>query len=599
MYGENEYVNDNHSKLDKKTKTKYNSPIYNFIISFIIHIYYLLIFLVFIYSIIIYNNQIFNSGIFDNIISDGGGYCSPFIERSSSNDNLETSTSKNEYSNISLFNLIKFDYIDTNINNNCNPENSKKDIDISFETGEHTYGYGLVSFNKKYIDYLYYFFNNKYINLSNLICYIKYNNNSYAYNDNLISYSLRNWWLLNIVWVFIDLVIALPIMFSIDTIRKSLVYNILIYNLIYKSLYNYINEGLILLIFGLLFVYYQTLCFSLLILFPCFITGITFFIVFIYNLFFQTYHYIMYSIEIFKKLMEKTNDSKKPISTAIKYGPLYIIRLLGTFLKIIIVFFMMFNVYTCFSPFILIFFIIYTLIFLYIIMPGWFKGNTLNTSKTSKTSKNILKDLKENTSIDTSNYVNIEENYSLISVWKGISYKQRYIYLLLVIIFLIDFVGSDIIDKFYSYLVALVVFLIILFLGYFFNLLTCYPDQSETIQTGGGNFFTDFLLNRINKVSFKKNKFYIEYIDYFSKENPLSILNRYKLHFNKKTCNKTIDSMSIVTQFEVMFNKIFPNNTPSTAPSTPSTAPSTPPSTPSTAPLSPHSPSTDSQPTKN
>ena len=59
--------------------------------------------------------------IFDNIISDGWGYCSPFIERSSSNDNLETSTSKNEYSNISLFNLIKFDYIDTNINNNCNP----------------------------------------------------------------------------------------------------------------------------------------------------------------------------------------------------------------------------------------------------------------------------------------------------------------------------------------------------------------------------------------------------------------------------------------------------------------------------------------------
>ena len=62
MYGEDESTNDynNDSRLDEKTKVKYNSPIYNFFISFIIHICYLLIFLVFIYSIIIYNNKVFN-----------------------------------------------------------------------------------------------------------------------------------------------------------------------------------------------------------------------------------------------------------------------------------------------------------------------------------------------------------------------------------------------------------------------------------------------------------------------------------------------------------------------------------------------------------
>ena len=563
MYSEDENVNNynNDSKLDKKTKVKYNSPIYNFFITFIIHICYLLFFLLFIYSIIIYNNQIFNSGVFDNIISTNkGGYCFPFNNNKSK---------ENDYSNISLFNLIKFDYIDENIINKCDPTKYKENIDISGETGEYTYGYGLVSFNKKYINYLYYFFG---INLSDYISYIKYNDNSYAYNDNLISFShLRgNYPFIDFFWVIIDLGIALPIMFSIDTIKKSLVYNIIVYNLIYKTLYNFINEGLILLIVGFLFVYYPSLIVTLLLFFPLCITGITFFLVFIYNLFFQMYHYILYSIEIFKKLMVKTHDTYKndgKISKFFKnifyYSIFFLIRLIGTLLKIIIVFFMMFNVYTCFSPFILIFFIIYTLIFLYIIMPVWFKGNTL------KKDKNILDELTnsylQKEPKDINEYLNSEENYSLISVWKGISYKQRYIYLLLVIIFLIDFVNADIIDKLYSYLVALGVFLIILFLGYFFNLLICKPPttitekelQNEELQKGGGNFFTNFLLNRLNNKTSRKNKFYIDYIDYFSKENPISILKQYKLVFNKNICDQQISDMSSVTQFEDMFNRIF------------------------------------------
>jgi hypothetical protein len=61
----------------------------------------------------------------------------------------------------------------TNINNNCKTDNKKKNIDISVDTGEHTYGYGLVSFKKKYVKYLYSFFD-KYINLSNWIYYIEY-----------------------------------------------------------------------------------------------------------------------------------------------------------------------------------------------------------------------------------------------------------------------------------------------------------------------------------------------------------------------------------------------------------------------------------------
>jgi len=69
MYGENENDCNNVSKLDKKTKTKYNNPIYNFCISFIIHICYLLLFLVSVYSFLIYNNYIFNFFIFYYIIS--------------------------------------------------------------------------------------------------------------------------------------------------------------------------------------------------------------------------------------------------------------------------------------------------------------------------------------------------------------------------------------------------------------------------------------------------------------------------------------------------------------------------------------------------
>jgi hypothetical protein len=697
MYGENENDNDynDDSKLDKKTKIKYNSPIYNFFISFIIHICYLLIFLVFIYSVLIYNNQIFNSGVFDNIISKDGGYCSPFLERSYKKDTKsEEVNPKDEYSNISLFNLIKFDYIDTNINNNCNSDNNKKKIDISVETDEHTYGYGLVTFKKKYVNYLYYFFNNflnKNINLSNWIYYIKYNNTSYAYNDNLITYSIRSWWILDAFWVLIDLGIALPIMFCIDTIRKSLVYNILIYKLIYTTLYNYINEGLLLLIFGFLFVYYPSLMLSLLFIFPCFITGITFFVVFIYNLFFQTYHYIMYSIEIFKKLMKNTEKSSKPYALMIKYWPLYCIRLLGTFLKIIIVFFMMINMYSCISPFFVTFFIVYTLIFLYIIIPVSFRGNTLNKDKNilnkissmvgggkddpagigstgvsssvedstgvssdvegssgidptkvdpagvssdvegsfgidptkvdpagvssdvegssvegssvegssvegstvegstvegstvegstvegssgvssedgldeSSSIENVIQPTilptvikQDSKQIDISNYVNDKEDYSLVNIWKGIVYKQRYIYLLVVIIFLIDFVGADIIDQVYSYLVALGVFLIILFFGYFFNLLICKPPPTPpttttgsiemvNIQHGGGNYFTDFLLNKFKNITSRKNEFFIDYINYFSKENPITILNKYKSYFKTNTCNTTINNMSLI-----------------------------------------------------
>ena len=656
MYGEDESTNDynNDSKLDQKTKVKYNSPIYNFFISFIIHICYLLIFLVFIYSIIIYNNQVFNSGVFDNIISTGGGFCSPFLERTYYKDKSEVDSkpkdtfTENEYSNISLFNLIKFDYIDTNINNNCDPETYKQDIDISVETGDHTYGYGLVSFKKKYVKYLYSFFGEYDINLSNFIYFINYKKKSYAYNDNLISYSgIRDWFVIDLFWVIIDLGIALPIMFSIDTIRKSLVYNIIIYNLIYKTLYKYTNEGLLLLILGFLYVYYPSLIVSLLIIFPCFITGITFFIVFIYNLFFQTYHYILYSVEILKKLMEITYDSYKNNGNISKlwnnifwYGFFFCIRIIGTLLKIIIVFFMMINMYSGISSFVVPFFIAYTLIFLYIIIPTCFRGNTLKKDKnilddiyslvkedSEKSSTESLTDsLKESSARDSltggvkgdmtdsstessgnlsqhdinvqessnkhvinpvilpsnitensnkiniSDYVNDKEDYSLVNVWKGIVYQQRYIYILIVIIFLIDFVGAEIIDKVYSYLVAFGVFLIVLLFGYFFNLLICKPPPPKIIepgeiemteitkqpdeQNGGGNFFTDFLLNKFKKFTSRKNEFFIDYINYFNKENPITILNKYNSYFKTSTCNRTINDMSYIQDIQFIIDTI-------------------------------------------
>ena len=538
--------------------------------------------------------------------------------------------------------MIKFDYIDTNINNNCDPENNKQDIDISVETGDHTYGYGLVSFKKKYVKYLYSFFGDYDINLSNFIYFINYKKKSYAYNDDLISYSgIRNWFLLDFFWVVIDLGIALPIMFSIDTIRKSLVYNIIIYNLIYKTLYKYTNEGLLLLILGFLYVYYPTLIVTLLIIFPCFITGITFFIVFIYNLFFQTYHYILYSVEIFKKLMEITFDSYKSNANISKffkdiylYGLLFFFRIIGTLLKIIFVFFMMINMYSCISSFVVPFFIAYTLIFLYIIIPVFFKGNTLKKDKNilddiyslvkedseKSSTESLAESLKESSAADSltggvkgdmtdsstessgtlsqhdinvqessnkhvinpvilptnitensnkiniSDYVNDKEDYSLVNVWKGIVYQQRYIYILIVIIFLIDFVGADIIDKVYSYLVAFGVFLIVLLFGYFFNLLICKPPPPKTdelgniemtdIQKGGGNFFTDFLLNRFKKITSRKNEFFIDYINYFSKENPITFLNKYNSYFKTSTCNRTINDMSYIQGIQFIIDTI-------------------------------------------
>ena len=625
MYGEDENVNDynNDSRLDEKTKVKYNSPIYNFFISFIIHICYLLIFLVFIYSILIYNNKVFNSGVFDNIISTDGGFCSPFLERTyykvkSEVDSKPKDTfTENEYSNISLFNLIKFDYIDTNINDNCDPETYKQDIDISVETGDHTYGYGLVSFKKKYVKYLYSFFGDYDINLSNFIYFINYKvknkknkKNSYAYNDDLISYSgIRNLPLLDGFWVLIDLGIALPIMFSIDTIRKSLVYNIIVYNLIYKTLYKYTNEGLLLLILGFLYVYYPSLIVTLLFGVPCLITGITFFIVFIYNLFFQTYHYILYSVEIFKILMKKTFDTyknnaplSKSINNALWYSPIFCIRLIGTLLKVIIVFFMMINMYSGISSIVVPFFILYTLVFLYFIIPIYFRGNTLKKDKnilddiyslvkedseksstenlkvdssTESSEEGLTEDSTEITSpnitensnkINISDYVNDKEDYSLVNVWKGIVYQQRYIYILVVIIFLIDFVGAEIIDKVYSYLVAFGVFLIVLLFGYFFNLLICKPPPPKTdelgniemndIQKGGGNFFTDFLLNKFKKITSRKNEFFIDYINYFNKENPITILNKYNSYFKTSTCNRTINDMSYIQGIQFIIDTI-------------------------------------------
>ena len=682
MYGENESDNNSNCKcdssdLDKKTENKYNSPVQKvstWVTTFIIHIGYLLIYLLFIYSVIIFNNQVFKSGVFDNIISPNGGYCAPFLEipqDKSLEPTIVTSKKNSEYSNISIFNLVKFDYVEENISN-CNEKNDG----ITTETGDHTYGYGGVSFKKKYVDYLYYIYYNKYFNLSKCIQFVKYNDTSYAYDDNIWGSFFRNFIGLRWVWVLIDLFIALPLMFFVDTTRKFLAYNIVVYTIIYKGLYNYINEGLLLLILGFLFVYYPVVTIMLLLGFPFIISGFTFFLVFLYNLFFQFYHYAMYSLKILNELTSITHKRlKKPIYQNTTGNIIYGFRLLGTILKLIIVFFMMIQFYIYLSPPVVAIVVVYTLVFLYIIIPFKFRGNTLNkeqfqdfinkenpndkkvggdpskptkvvessqttpsdathlnpsqttsdvpsdttpsqtTSDTtpSQTTSDTIPldpsqttpdtipldpsqttpvatsqatpvatsqatpvassqaipiassdDKNDNKKIDISTMVNDNDNedYSIINIWKGLVYKQRYLYLLITIIFVMDLSLSEIIDKKYNYvnyLIGLVILLIMLFLGYFFNLLICKNSNKEiqqvveipTAEMVGGGYITKFF----EKKSSRKNTFLIDVINNFSEKNPLSIIKN--VEFKTHKCNLKIENNSYVKTFEEMFHTVF------------------------------------------
>ena len=693
MYGENESDSNNckcdSSNLDKKTDNKNTSPVHKLYVwftSFIIHIGYLLIYLLFIYSVIIFNNQIFNSGVFDNIISTSiknGGYCAPFLENPEHKSLQPTivNPEEDEYSNISLFNLIKFDYVQENIDN-CNNTKSEKKNDITTETGDHTYGYGGVSFKKKYVNYLYYIYYNKYFNLSKLIKFIKYNDTSYAYDDNLWGTAFRHFIPFRFVWIILSLCIAVPLMFLVDTTRRFLAYNILVYTFIYKCLYNYINESLLLVILGFLFIYYPTVTILLLLGFPFMISGITFFLVFIYNLFFQIYHYTMCSLKILNELTEQTNKRyKSELSKNFFGGIIYLFKLIGTILKIIIVFFMMIQAYIFLAQPILVFVVGYTLIFLYIIIPFNFRGNILNKEKfqdfinkekekekivggtgtgpvnltrekvesenenplnpapdktvatttdktvatttapttdktvatttattttptTTAAATNLTSDQthadeqlnidptitipivqliennspidaiaireededeKNKTVINISKIVNDNKNedYSIINIWKGLLYKQRYLYLMITIIFIIDLSLSEIIDKKYNYvnyLIGLVMLLAMLFAGYFFNLLICKPPSEETKEPSprpmsvmeGGGYITKFF----EKKTYRKNSFWIDNINNFSEKNPLTIIkDNIKVETNK--CNLTIENNSYVKSFEEMFLTIF------------------------------------------
>ena len=300
MYGEDETFDNKNSlsNLDQRNESNYNSPLYTFCISFLIHIIYLLLFLFLIYSVIIYHSQIFNSGLFDNTFNNVlfGGYCSPFssvIPPNPTTSSMATPSPSNEEIFISIFNLIKFDYMDKNIEDDCNdnttsassdPDTKNKSNTIVVENdSDYRFSYGLVTFDKKYINYLYKYFG---FNLSSGISFTNYKDSDnivYSYNDNLGLGSLRNIWGLNILWVISDLIFCLPIMFCLDTIRKAFVYNIVIYIIIYKLVYKYFSEGFLLLILGFAFIYYPTSTISFLFSIPCFISGIVFCLVFLCN----------------------------------------------------------------------------------------------------------------------------------------------------------------------------------------------------------------------------------------------------------------------------------------------------------------------------
>ena len=412
-----------------------------------------------IFSVIIFHSQIFNSGLFDNIINNTlfGGYCSPFLKIKKDDDNgVDDSLNSSNYSGISLCNVIRFDYIITNIeeciriisekknkiiqssersqfgetdqsgerdkfgessqsgglftpdvtgeqnvtgDQNVTGEQSvKNEKHETTETGKFTYAYELVTFNKKYIDYLYKFFG---INLSNFISYINYaglqndkdtddNKIVYSYNDNLAFFSLRKFTGGNIIWAFTDVLFLLPLMFCLDTIRKAFAYNIIIYTIIYKLLYNTINEGLLLIILGFLFVYYPTVAIKLILSIPCFVSGFTFCLVFICNFLFQTYNYIKYSIKVNNTIInEEYKKCENSFFKKIRYYILYFLTIyFGTFLKIITVIFMMFWFGTLSSSLFTTFLSVYMIIFLYIIIPFFFKGNTLNQDIIKPTSFN-------------------------------------------------------------------------------------------------------------------------------------------------------------------------------------------------------------------
>ena len=157
---------------------------------------------------------------------------------------------------------------------------------------------------------------------------------------------------------------------------------------------------------------------------------------------------------------------------------------------------------------------------------------------------------------------NDNEDYSIINIWKGLVYKQRYLYLLITIIFVMDLSLSEIIDKKYNYvnyLIGLVILLIMLFLGYFFNLLICKNSNKEiqqvveipTAEMVGGGYITKFF----EKKSSRKNTFLIDVINNFSEKNPLSIIKN--VEFKTHKCNLKIENNSYVKTFEEMFHTVF------------------------------------------
>ena len=174
-------------------------------------------------------------------------------------------------------------------------------------------------------------------------------------------------------------------------------------------------------------------------------------------------------------------------------------------------------------------------------------------------------DEKNKTVINISSIVNDNktEDYSIINIWKGLLYKQRYLYLMITIIFIIDLSLSEIIDKKYNYvnyLIGLVMLLVMLFAGYFFNLLICKPPTEEMEEPSsrpmsdmiGGGYITKFF----EKKTYRKNSFWIDNINNFSEKNPLTIIkDNIKVETNK--CNLTIENNSYVKSFEEMFLTIF------------------------------------------
>ena len=584
MYGEDETVDNNSlSNLDQKNESKYNSPLYTFCISFLIHIIYLLLFLFLIYSVIIYHTQIFNSGLFDNTFNNVlfGGYCSPFSSIKSEDPSTTSSTSpSNEEMFISIFNLIKFDYMDENINNECNKISDESDPALDNDTenksntivvgndSEYRFSYGLVTFDKKYINYLYKYFG---FNLSNGISFTNYrgsDNIVYSYSDNLGLGSLRNIWGLNILWVISDLIFCLPIMFCLDTIRKAFVYNIVIYIIIYKLVYRYFSEGLLLLILGFAFIYYPTPTISFLFSIPCFISGIIFLLVFLCNFIFQIYNYIFYSIELQKKIDKQYNEDYNKSSKTwwlfqtIFMGRNFFVRSILTVLKVftVIIMFIWFGI--TISQIFVIFLSFYMIIFLYLIIPILFRGkllipnSTANSSDDSSNSSIVNSDSNGGTiqSISIDKVIkNDKEDYSLLSIWYGLLYKKRYIYILIIIIFSIDFAYSGILSDTYNWIVILFVILFTLFSGYYFNNLKCRPnDKNKQGMTGGGiNILEKF------KSSPTKLNYYLDEFHYFSKDNPYDNLKTYKSSMENNKCDKFICNNAYIHEIDQMFAQYF------------------------------------------